>query len=62
MYRYVIFESQKKANDCSKVNLLRKPIFLSSSTCASQAPRVVSRNAPFPPCVHPSLRSGGIIT
>ena len=54
MYRYVIFESQK-ANDCSKVNLLRKPIFLSSSTCASQAPRVVSRNAPFAPYVHPSL-------
>jgi hypothetical protein len=31
MYRYVIFESQKKANHDSKVSILRNSIFLSST-------------------------------
>jgi hypothetical protein len=61
MYRYVIFESQK-ANHCSKVNQFPKVNFPLLHTYAPQTPRVVSRNAPFPPCVHPSLKSVGIIT
>ena len=42
------FRKSKKANDCSKVNLLRKPIFLSSSTCASQTPSGGEPQRPLP--------------
>ena len=54
-YRYVIFESQKKANHDSNVSISPKVNFPLLHTHAPQAPRVVSRNAPFPPYVHPTL-------
>jgi len=48
MYRYVIFESQK-ANHDSKANQSSNVNFPLLHAYAPQAPRVVSRNAPFSP-------------